>query len=263
MADDLRPEILTLSPSAVETWHRCRREFRSGQLLGIPGSDEGPSPDQGLLVHDLLRHLHRQGSCHDAVHVEDVLVAHGLSTSDAIRGYVSRHARRCPAEADDSRHELERARFHRRPAPMFMGTGRIDAIWLRDGMLDARDYKTGRFQSERVADDPRARLQAWLLAPVAARRGLRLRVSYECLAAETVDDPQPFEPDREELDSIEEELRAVAEAIWGERDFSGVGDAAVCGTCRYRSICPESASPARPVWPTVEDNLAEGLAAQR
>jgi hypothetical protein len=130
-------------------------------------------------------------------------------------------------------------------------------------MLDARDYKTGRFQSERVADDPRARLQAWLLAPVAARRGLRLRVSYECLAAETVDDPQPFEPDREELDTIEEELRAVAEAIWGERDFSGVGDAAVCGTCRYRSICPESASPSRPVWPTVEDNLAEGLAAQR
>ena len=250
MADELRPEILTLSPSAVDTWHRCRREFRSGQLLGIPGSDEGPSPDQGLLVHDLLRHLHRNGSCQDTDHVEDVLAAHGLSTSDAIRGYVSRHARRCPAEADDSRHELERARFHRRPAPMFMATGRIDAIWLRDGMLDARD-------------DPRARLQAWLLAPAATRRGLRLRLSYECLAAETVDDPQPFEPDRDELDQIEEELRTVAEAIWREQDFSGVGDAAICGTCRYRSICPESAAPAQPIWPTLEDNLAEGLAAQQ
>ncbi|MFL6241776.1 MAG: hypothetical protein ACJ73V_01970 [Acidimicrobiia bacterium] len=55
----------------------------------------------------------------------------------------------------------------------------------------------------------------------------------------------------------------MAEAIWREQDFSGVGDTAVCGTCRYRSICPESAAPARPVWPTVEDNLAEGLAAQR
>src|SRR5262252_5300845 len=186
MADDLRPQILTLSPSTVETWHRCRREFRSSQLLGIPASDEGPSADQGLLVHDLLRHVHRQGSCRDAAHVEDVLVAHGVSTSDVIRGYVARHARRCPAEADDARHELERARFHRRPAPMFMATGRIDAVWIRDGLLDARDYKTGRYESDRVADDARARLQAWLLAPAAARRGLRLRVSYECLAAETV-----------------------------------------------------------------------------
>jgi len=79
MADDLRPQILTLSPSTVETWHRCRREFRNSQLLGIPASDEGPSADQGLLVHDLLRHVHRQGSCRDAAHVEDVLVAHGVS----------------------------------------------------------------------------------------------------------------------------------------------------------------------------------------
>src|SRR4029453_226549 len=114
--------------------------------------------------------------------------------------------------------------FHRVPAPCVLAPGRIDAVWLRDGLLDARDYKTGRFESERVADDPRARLQAWLLAPVAARAAPRLRVSYESLAAETVDDPQPFEPDREELDIIEEDLRTVAAAIRQEQDFSGVGD---------------------------------------
>lgn len=263
MADPLRPEIITLSPSTIETWHRCRREFRSSQLLGIPASDEGPSPDQGLFVHDLLRHLHRQGSCHDARHVEDVLVAHGVATSEVIRGYFARHARRCPAGADDARHELERARFHRRPAPMFMATGRIDAVWIRDGLLDARDYKTGRYESDCCADDPRARLQAWLLAPLAARRGLRLRVSYECLAAETVDDPQPFEPDRDELEQIEDELRSVAEAIRRETEFAGIADAAVCGPCRYRSICPDSVAPARPVWPVVEENLADGLAASQ
>ena len=123
MADELRPEILTISPSAVDTWHRCRREFRSGQLLGIPGSDEGPSPDQGLLVHDLLRHIHRNGSCQDTAHVEDVLAAHGLSTSDAIRGYVSRHARRCPAEADDTRHELERGAVPPAPGADVHGDG--------------------------------------------------------------------------------------------------------------------------------------------
>lgn len=263
MADELRPEILTLSASSVDTWRRCRREFRNSQLLGIPGSDEGPSPDQGLLVHDLLRHLHRNGSCRDSGYVDDVLVAHGLSTSSPVRGYVERHVRRCPPEFDNARHELERARFHRTPAPMFMATGRIDAVWIHDGLLDARDYKTGRMECDRVSDDPRARLQAWLLAPVAARGGLRIRVSYECLAAETVDDPRPFEPDGDELDAIEEELRGVAEAIWRERDFHGAAEAEICGTCRYRSICSDSAAPAGPIWPMVGGDQNEELVADQ
>jgi hypothetical protein len=254
MADELRPQILTLSPSSLDTWRRCRREFRNAHLLNIPGSDDGPSPDQGLLVHDLLRHLHRNGSCRDGTHIDDLLVGHGLPPSSPIRGYLERHVRRCPPEFEDARHELERARFHRRPAPMFMATGRIDAVWIHDGVLDGRDYKTGRVELERVSDDPRARLQAWLLAPAAARRGLRVRVSYECLAAETVDDPRPFEPDADELETIEEELRGVAEEIWGERDFTGVADVEVCGSCRYRSICTDSAAPADPVWPMVEDD---------
>jgi hypothetical protein len=116
---------------------------------------------------------------------------------------------------------------------------------------------------DRVGDDPRARLQAWLLAPVAVRRGLRLRVSYECLAAETVDDPRPFDPDGDELDAIEEELRGVAEAISRERDFTGVADAEICGACRYRSICTDSAAPADPIWPMVEDDQTEAIAADR
>jgi hypothetical protein len=263
MPDALRPEILSLTPSALETWGRCRREFLNGYLLDVPASDEGPSPDQGLLVHDMLRHLHRGGSCRDTEHVEDVLVAHGLSTSATIRGYIERHARRCPADVEDERHELGRARFHRMPAPMFMATGRIDAVWVHDGLLDARDYKTGRVEGDRVGDDPRARLQAWLLEPAAARRGLRLRISYECLAAEVVDDPQPFEPEGDELEDIEEELRSVAEAVWREQEFTGVGDREVCRACRYRSICPDSGAVSQPRWPTVEDNLAEGLAADR
>ena len=263
MADELRPEILALSPSSIDTWRRCPREFRNAHLLGIPGSDDGPSADQGILVHDLLRHVHRNGSCRDDSYVDDVLVTHGLPTSSPVRGYLERHIRRCPPTFDDARHELERARFHRRPAPMFMATGRIDAVWVHDGLLDARDYKTGGMDCDRVGDDPRARLQAWLLAPVAARRNLRLRVSYECLAAETVDDPRPFEPDREELDAIEEELRGVAEAVWRDRDFAGIADADVCRRCRYRSICTDSAAPAKPVWPMVEDDGAEELVAER
>jgi len=249
MPDRLLGDIVPLSASSLDTWLRCRREFLAGRLLGLPESDTGVSPDQGLLVHDLLRHIHQHGSCRDAAHVDGTLAGHALEGSSAIREFVERHARRCPPDAGAGEHEVERARFHRFPAPMFMATGRIDAVWRHRGLLDARDYKTGRPVTERVADDPRARLQAWLLAPLARRDGLRLRLRYEFLAAEVTDDPEPFEPDDDELGAIEEELRRVVEAMWGEEAFAGVADPALCGHCRYRSICRDTAAPGVPAWP--------------
>jgi PD-(D/E)XK nuclease superfamily len=253
MPDPLRPDILTLSSTSLAVWLRCRREFHNAYLLALPASDAGPPADQGLLVHALLRQVHRTGSCRDEAHVVDTLTAHGLESSAAMRGCLDRHARRCPTDVERARHELERARFHRRPAPMFMATGRIDAVWIHHGLLDARDYKTGRPFCDRVADDPRARIQAWLLAPVAARHELRLRVRYEFLSSEVDDDPEPYEPDGDELAAIEEELRDVARAIWDEETFAGVREAEVCGYCRYRSVCPDSAAPGEPLWPVPPD----------
>ncbi|HEX6310858.1 MAG TPA: PD-(D/E)XK nuclease family protein [Acidimicrobiia bacterium] len=256
MADRLLGDIVPLSASSLDTWLRCRREYLAAHLLGVPETDDGASPDQGLLVHDLLRHVHQQGSCHDRHHVADVLAAHGLDDSSPVAGFVERHARRCPTDATLGEHEAERARFHRLPPPMFMATGRIDAIWRHRGLLDARDYKTNRPFTERVADDPRARLQAWLLAPVAQRDGLRLRLRYEYLAAEVDDDPEPFEPDDDELAAIEEELRAIVRAIRVEDEFAGVADASVCGRCRYRSVCRDSVAPGVPRWPVPEGSEA-------
>jgi RecB family exonuclease len=143
------------------------------------------------------------------------------------------------------------ARFHRLPTPMFMATARFDALWSHDGILDARDYKTGRVWSDDTAHDDQARLQAFVLAPMAAAAGLRLRVAFEHLAAEIADDPDPFEPDDDDLAAIEEELRAIVAEIRTER-FAGVADPEVCRHCRYRSICPDSATPSEPIWPTVE-----------
>jgi hypothetical protein len=253
MRDRLLGDIVPLSASSLDTWLRCRREYLAAQLLGVPETDAGASPDQGLLVHDLLRHVHLHGSCHDHEHVADVLAAHGLEESSTIAGFLDRHVRRCPADPAAGEHEVERARFHRLPPPMFMATGRIDAIWRDRGLLDARDYKTGRPFTERVADDPRARLQAWLLAPLAQREGLRLRLRYEFLAAEVDDDPEPFEPDPDELDAIEEELRGIVSAIRAEGEFAGVADATLCGRCRFRSVCRDSAAPGVPVWPVPEE----------
>lgn len=255
--DDIRPaDIVALNATSVVQWGRCRREYRIARMLGIPASDEGPSPDLGVAVHAMLRQVHETGtrSCRDAAHVADVLGAHGFDGDGPMPAYVERHARRCPVGADWSAHELDVARFHRRPAPMFMATGRIDAVWVHDGIADARDYKTGAPPaSEHLRDDPRARLQAWLLAPRAARKGLRVRVRYEFLAPEVTDDPVPFEPDDDELAEIDEELRGIVAEIWQEQDYAGVADAVVCGWCRYRSICRDSAAPAVPAWPVPPD----------
>jgi hypothetical protein len=246
----LLPQIMPLSPSSYEAWTRCHRLFFAEQLLGVPASDTTVSPDHGLLVHELLRFLHAHGSCRDDAAVRDALLAHNCD-DDLYRGVIARHARRCPEGAERDVHEVDLARFHRAPPPMFMATARIDAIWVHDGLLDARDYKTGRVTYDRVADDPRARVQAFVLARHADRRGLRLRLRYEHLALDVDDDPEPFEPEPDDLLAIDAELRDAVEGMWREDSWTGVGEAAVCSTCRYRSICPHSATPGEPTWPAL------------
>jgi hypothetical protein len=47
-------------------------------------------------------------------------------------------------------------------------------------------------------------------------------------------------------------VRNEVAAIRSTTDFLGVADADVCRRCRYRSICPDSATPGVPMWPTVD-----------
>ena len=246
----LLPDIVTVTPTAYETWRRCPREYLLNHVLSVPPSDGIRPTDHGLLLHELLRMLHEQGTCHDPDHVRDVLAGHGVDDPH-FAGLVERHARRCPAQSEIAAHEVDLARFHRQPAPMFMAMARIDALWVHDGILDARDYKTGSRWYERVADDPRARVQAFVLEPHARRRGLRLRLRYEHLAAEVDDDPEAYEPDDDDLAAIEEELRSTAEAWWTIDEWRGVADAAVCQWCRFRSICVDSAAVGEPDWPVL------------
>jgi hypothetical protein len=249
---DLLPGILHVTPTSLDTWRRCPREWRSRHLFGIPASDGDPGPVHGQQMHDVLRFVHEQGSCRDTAHVDDVLLAHGFDDNDRMRGELARHTERCPSPADALAHEMTRARFSHHPTTPFMATARLDALWVHDGLLDARDYKTGQVWSDRVADDAQARLQAWVLAPLAAAHGLELRVAFEHLNAEVIDDPEPFFPDADDLVAIEHELRATVTEIRSEVEFAGVADADVCHRCSYRSICPDSAVAGVPVWPVVE-----------
>jgi hypothetical protein len=244
----LLPQIVRLTPSSYADYHWCPRLYLTSALLRVPPSDEGRWSDQGLLVHSVLEQLHSSGSCHDADHVAKVLDAN-QADSPQMRAFVDRHARRCPTAVENSVHEIDRVRFHREPAPMFLATARIDVVWIHDGLLDVRDYKTGSMRYERLADDPRARVQAWIMARDAQRKNLRLQLRYEHLQPEIDDDPEPWEPGDDDLADIEEELRATVAAMWDAEDWNGVGEIDVCRSCRYRSICRDSAAPGEPTWP--------------
>jgi hypothetical protein len=243
-------DIVSLTPSSYDDFVQCERRFLNRHLLGLPASDPGPGNETGLLVHDMLRIIHSRGSCGDATHVADILAGHGAD-SDHVRQLVDRHARRCPsAEMTSAAHEHTLARFHRLPPPLFMATARIDAVWVHDGLLDARDYKTGHLRGEHITDDPAAKVQVFVLDTAARRRGLRLRLRYEYLSVDVVDDPYPWEPDHDDLAAIEEELRAAVERMRTNDEWAGVADES-CSRCPYRSICRDSVAPGEPSWPAL------------
>ncbi|MBI2170243.1 MAG: PD-(D/E)XK nuclease family protein [Actinobacteria bacterium] len=238
----LHGSIVPLSPTTVWRWARCRRLYLLRNLVQLPGVDAGPWSAEGSRIHAVLNHLHREGSCRDANVVERMVASYAHGDDERLRGFITRHARRCPV--GDARYEggeVPLGRFHRSPPPLFTVSASIDALWVHDGILDARDYKTGAGVVEDLSRDVRARAQAWLLDARARALGLRLRLRYEFLAPEIADDPSPWDPEPDEIDEIEEELRRAAESIRAEREFRGVGEPAVCRTCEYRSICADAA----------------------
>jgi PD-(D/E)XK nuclease superfamily len=244
---DILPAILAISPTALDTWGRCPREWRN-RVLSIPESDRYEGTAHGLYLHQLLRFVHERGSCHNAAHVAEVVAAHGADAR--AEEELRRHAARCPEGATALGHEVEWARANKTP-PVFMASARLDAVWEYDGVLEVRDYKTGRGTEHSVSEDTRARLQAWVAAPVAAERGLRLRVRYEHLATEIDDDPAAWEPDDDDLAEIGAQLRDTVAMMRAERVWRGVADETICVHCRYRSICPDSAATSEPAWPAV------------
>lgn len=244
------PDIISLSPSGLDDWERCPRLYANRHLLRLPPSDLASSATVGNLVHDLLRFLHDERDCRDEQTRQEVLESHGIEANDAVAMMIRRHTDRCPSPTPAVGHELTVVRF-RKGAPPWIGTGRLDAVWIRDSVLEVRDYKTGRVRDGEIGEDSRARFQAWLAAPLAD--GRRLRIRYEYLSED--DDPAPFEPDADDLHAIEEQLTATVTAIKAAAaagpagTFVGVADAAICAFCSYRSICPDSAVPGEPSWP--------------
>jgi hypothetical protein len=244
--------VLPLSVTALERWERCRRQYLLRDLLAVPApaAEASPSDDDGatmadpsfgLAAHRLLEAVHRERACGDATRTHDLARAIAPAVAPQLATLAARHAGRCPGPAaHGSAHEYGTARFNRRPEPLFMLTGRIDALWAHGGVLAAHDYKTGVPRVPRLGDLLAARVQAWLLAPLAAERGLRIRIVFEHLDTSVHDQPDPYEPEDEDLAATGDELRAIAAAIRGETRFTGSGDPADCRWCAYRPVCRDA-----------------------
>lgn len=247
-----KPGIVVITPSLSDNWSRCKRLYHLSHQLDVPASDpDAGLTGTGLAVHDLLCRLHTRGTCDPAtgdpatgdpaVDINALIADYPDQDPDELRGYIERHHRRCPLGSDALGHEYEVARVSPfATEPWFLATARIDAIWIHDGLLDARDYKTGRLMEEPVGNSLAARIQAFVLAPIAETRGLRLRIRHEYLGADVEDDPESFEPDEEQLAAIANELHTIAGDIRKEQDFTGVSDLAICSRCKYRSICRDA-----------------------
>jgi hypothetical protein len=74
---------------------------------------------------------------------------------------------------------------------------------------------------------------------------------YEYLQPDIDEDPEPWEPDADDLVFVEEELRSAVEHMKEQVDWTGVAEADVCVRCPYRSICRDSAAPGEPSWPVL------------
>lgn len=232
--------IVRLTPTSIERWLDCPRAYRAADLLDLPTGRGSPRSSQGITVHARLAGLHEGGPCGaDLVRQEEAASADGV-VDQSIMGFIARHARRCPQSATSVGHELDLAQLHTCGEVPVMVTGRIDAIWEHNGLLDCRDYKTGMPRAERVADIPAAKLQAWLLAPIAAARGLQLRLSYEHLAEDTQEDPESYEPDEEDLAEIRRWIGEIGAEI-ARSEFRGVREAHICRRCTFQRACPDAA----------------------
>ena len=164
------------------------------------------------------------------------------------------HARRCPDPRGALGHEITRRGSTASRGRRSWRRRGIDALWVHDGVLDARDYKTGQVWSDQRR-------------PTTARRGSRRgcsrrsprRAGSGCGSRSStsrptcVEDPEPFEPDADDLRAIEEELRADGRARCAPRPTSRASPTPTCAdpAATARSA-PTRPSPGVPVWPMVE-----------
>ena len=83
-------------------------------------------------------------------------------------------------------------------------------------------------------------------------RGLRLRLRYEFLSADVPEDPDPWEPDADDMEAVEERIcERSSSGCAPPTTGKGLPTSTLCSNCAYRSICRDSAARGEPAWPVL------------
>jgi len=77
-----------------------------------------------------------------------------------------------------------------------------------------------------------------VLDEAARKRGLRLRLRYEYLSADVLDDSRLVGTGSDDMLAVEEEMRSVVERMRTNDEMAGRRRRALCSHCAYRSILP-------------------------
>jgi CRISPR/Cas system-associated exonuclease Cas4 (RecB family) len=244
------PGILVLSTTRLREFASCRHRYFLSTILQLR-SDLTPQDDPtdrwqdgenasrassiGLWVHEELDQRHRV----PAVHHQLDPVQQDRPDDPAAARAIRRHLEVCPGQ-DGARYlggELDLRWFH--PGKAILLTGRIDALWEHDdGVIEVRDYKTGR-PSSSIQDDVGVEMYAFLAA--AHHPGRRLRISYEFLGDHQV----PEDSDRvvsvevtpDLLRTAQQRIEWTAGQIRKEQTFPASPSALLCRSCPFRRSC--------------------------
>ena len=256
---DLLPGILHVTPTNLDTWRRCPREWRNAYLFGIPSSDTDPGTVHGQQMHDVLRLVHERGTCQ----------RRRARRRRAREPWLRRQradARRAGAAHDALPDPRRRARPRGDQRPLRSASDRAvhGHRAPRRAVGARRDPRRPRLQDRPGVDraaSPTTRRPAFRpgwshRSPTGSGSACASPSSTWPPKCSTT--PSRSSPTPTTSRTIEDELRCEVVAMRSEVDFAGVADAEVCPRCRYRSICPDSAVRGLPVWPVVEQEEEAG-----
>jgi CRISPR/Cas system-associated exonuclease Cas4 (RecB family) len=244
------PGLISISPWRLKEDAACARRAYYTHVLGLRGGEPNGADTSdldhttliGREAHEELHARHLDGADHDAVGIirEDAVM--DPSVVNMVERAVTNHQLLCPGN-DGSSYlggELDLRWFIKRK--LILVRGRIDALWQgTDGVIEVRDYKTGRTAPDAIADDPAPGIYGLLVR--AQRPEVEVRVVYELLGG---DSPRPFEIDV----TIELQRQSVqlildmVERLRRDRMFAPNPLPVRCRSCPFTRSCPEGAEAA-------------------
>jgi RecB family exonuclease len=246
LGDPVQPArtVLTLSASRIRDFQRCRRMFFMAHILRLPGdsSTDSDAAFVGSTTHEVLYDIHKLGT-QVQDHKSSAVPGEEVYVDPRAESLIRSHINICPSEnAEYLGGELDARWLIVRKQVLL--TGRFDALWLYpDGVIEIRDYKTGRCPDSLDGDLGAA---IYLLLAIntphaRTKRVHTVRVVYESLAnpeGRTV----TLNATKSLLREAYDEVTHMAKLIREEKSFPPNPSGSNCRTCAYRGTCPSSQS---------------------